>query len=218
MGEAKDLVGGCLHMEPMAGYMEACALLQKEYGNAYTVSSAYVDKVLTWPSIRHDDSTALRKLGLFLVRCNKAMRNITNMDVLNHLPNLQTIVTKLPGYLQNKWRDHASRLRRNEQRVANFNDLTCFVESASESANDSVFGKFALNKCTQSGLPSGRGPSKGAHDNKAKSSITQGVQLNHKRPPNLCLTKDCATIATNLMTLTIVLISTNCPSMITDLI
>ena len=170
VGEAKDLVGGCLHMEPMAGYMEARALLQKEYGNAYTVSSAYVDKVLTWPNIRHDDSTALRKLGLFLVRCNKAMRNITNMDVLNHLPNLQTIVTKLPGYLQNKWRDHASRLRRNEQRVANFNDLTCFVESASESANDPVFGKFALNKCTQSGLPSGRAPSKGTHDNKAKSS------------------------------------------------
>ena len=67
VGEAKDLVGGCLHMEPMAGYMEARALLQKEYGNAYAVSSAYVDKVLTWPNIRHDDSTALRKLGLFLV-------------------------------------------------------------------------------------------------------------------------------------------------------
>jgi hypothetical protein len=39
-GEAKDLIAGCLHMDPTKGYMEARTLLQKEYGDPFKISTA----------------------------------------------------------------------------------------------------------------------------------------------------------------------------------
>ena len=143
-GEPKDIIGGCLYMEPSMGYLEARSLLHKEYGDPYKVSMAYVNKVLSWNNIKHDDCQSLKTFSIFLTRCLKAMQNISHMSVLNHLSNMVAIVQKLPTYLQNQWRDKANRIRQ-EHRLVNFNDLTNFVVTASESANDPVFGKVALN-------------------------------------------------------------------------
>jgi hypothetical protein len=152
-GEAKEIMGGCLHMDPNLGYVEARTILNKEYGDPYKISIAYVDKVLSWPMIKQDDNVGLKRFGIFLIRCLKAMQNLPNMDVLNHLPNLQVIVSKLPTYIQNKWRDHANRIRHVEHRMVIFNDITHFVQTAYESANDPVFSRTALNKLTQPSVP-----------------------------------------------------------------
>ena len=101
-GEAKDLIGGCLFMDPINGYHEARKLLEKEYGDPFKISTAYINKVLTWPIIKQEDSLGLKRLALFLVKCESAMSSIFHMSVLNHAPNMQAIVQKLPFYLQNK--------------------------------------------------------------------------------------------------------------------
>ena len=72
------------------------------------------------------------------------------LDVLDHAPNLQTIVSKLPFALQNKWRDHAVKTKRCNTRAANFEDLTLFMERIAESANDPVYGKEALQRNDES--------------------------------------------------------------------
>ena len=41
-GEPKELVSGCLHIEPDEGYQEARKLLEKEYGDTYKISTAYM--------------------------------------------------------------------------------------------------------------------------------------------------------------------------------
>ena len=41
-GEPKDLIGGCLHLEPSVGYKEARRLLDKEYGDPCKVSNAFI--------------------------------------------------------------------------------------------------------------------------------------------------------------------------------
>ena len=87
-GEPKELIGGCLYMDPDRGYPEARQLLHREYGEPYKVSTAYVSKVLSWPTIKHDDSVGLRKLCFFLIKCNNAMSNMSHMTVLNHSPNM----------------------------------------------------------------------------------------------------------------------------------
>ena len=147
-GEAKDIISGCLHMDPMSGYNEARRILEKEYGDSYKISSAYINRVTSWTCIKHDDAIALRKFAIFLKKCLTAMQSISDLSILNHLPNLQVIVAKLPAYLQNKWRDQANRIKTKEGRKPQFLDLTSFIESASESANDPVFGKTALWKVT----------------------------------------------------------------------
>ena len=38
-GDAKDLIEGCLYMNPQQGYNEARKLLQKEYGDPFKIST-----------------------------------------------------------------------------------------------------------------------------------------------------------------------------------
>ena len=64
-GEPADLIQGCLHMDPGAGYTEARRLLQKEYGDPYKISTAYLDKILHWTSIKYDDNQGLKRLSIF---------------------------------------------------------------------------------------------------------------------------------------------------------
>ena len=64
-GPSQDLIGGCMFMDPTEGYQAARQLLKEEYGDPYKVSMAYVKKLLSWPTIRHDDSPGLKVTGLF---------------------------------------------------------------------------------------------------------------------------------------------------------
>ena len=157
-GEPADLIQGCLHMDPEAGYTEARRLLQKEYGDPYKISTAYLNKIIHWPPVRYDDNQALKRLSIFLTKCNIAMKSISYMRVLDHAPNMQSVVSKLPANLQAKWRDQVLKKKRREDGVACFSDLAEFVEYASESANDPVFGKEALSKSKEDVKPKEREP------------------------------------------------------------
>ena len=145
-GEPKDLIGGCMFMND--GYPEARQLLHQEYGDPYKISAAYVNKALEWPAVRSEDNHGLRSMSYFLTKCYSAMQSISHMSVLNHAPNMQALVQKLPVYLQNKWRDSASRIRKQtvNHQSASFKDLVDFIVCAAESANDPIYGKEALGK------------------------------------------------------------------------
>ena len=145
-GEPRDLIGGCLHMTPDDGYAEAWTLLNAEYGDTYKISMAYLKMVMEWNPIPHDDSAALKHFSFFLIKCLHAMRSVSHMVVLNHPPNMQTVVLKLPTYLQHKWRDQVIRLKQQEQQRPQFSDIVSFVRNAAESANDPIYGKDALSK------------------------------------------------------------------------
>ena len=142
-GEPRELIGGCLHMDPSEGYEEARRLLEKEYGDPFKVSMAYVNKALKWSPIQPDDAPALKRLSLFLIKCKNAMMSVSHMNQLNHPTNMQTIAKKLPTHLQARWRDRAVKLKE-KGTIASFKDLAEFVTSAAESANDPVFGVQAL--------------------------------------------------------------------------
>ena len=145
VGDSKELIESCLYMDPIKGYNRAKELLDKEYGDPYKVSVSYVNKVVSWPVIKPDDCQGLRKFSLFLLKCVNAMDNITYLSVLEHPPNMQKIVQKLPLYLQDKWREKVVNMRVSYRRIASFHDLTAFIQLASESANDPIFSRQALS-------------------------------------------------------------------------
>ena len=60
-GEVRELVRSCHFMAPNAGFVQAKRLLQKRYGDQYRIASAYVEKALNWPEIKHNDATALHR-------------------------------------------------------------------------------------------------------------------------------------------------------------
>ena len=129
-GCAKELIQGCIFMDVNHGCTEARHLLHMECGDPFKVATAYIQKANNWPNLKADDSQGLRTLSHFLTKCTNAMQNITHMNVLNHPMNMQTIVLKLPLYLQNKWRDTVGRLRnRSLDRSVTFHDLSQFVKN-----------------------------------------------------------------------------------------
>ena len=141
LGDAKDLISGCLDINPDEGYLEARNLLEKEYGDPYKIGMVYLQKIQKWDALKADDCIGLKRFSVFLSKCKTAMNSISYLNVLNHPPNMLTIVQKLPMYLQNKWRERASKMRMERSQVMQFTDLAAFVSLAAETANDPVYGR-----------------------------------------------------------------------------
>ena len=166
-GEPKELIEGCLLMNPDDGYREARRILEKEYGDPFKVSRAYINKAIRWQPVKHDDAAALKKFSVFLIKCKNAMNSIDHMAVLNHAPNLQSLVSKLPTSLQNKWREKVLKMRKANQ-SATFKQLAEYVEAAAEAANDPVFGREAMQK-VDDGSKSSKAKELGCRDKTPRS-------------------------------------------------
>ncbi|XP_071088920.1 uncharacterized protein [Haliotis cracherodii] len=177
-GEPKDLIAGCLYMSQFDGYTEARELLDKEYGDPYKVSMSYINQVLLWPDIKYDDSQKLKKFSVFLTKCLHAMKNITHMSVLNHAPNLQAIVHKLPSHLQNRWRDRVTKCHIISSRSMEFKDLVEFIDFAAKSANEPVFGKEAMQHREQLSTSSQGKTTKGRQSSSKSRSTAFATSVN----------------------------------------
>ena len=66
----------CLLIEPDEGYKEARRLLQKECGDPYKVSTAYMKRLTEWPILKYDDGPALKSFYIFISKCHRAMKTI----------------------------------------------------------------------------------------------------------------------------------------------
>ena len=53
-GTQKELVRSCVHMSPVAGYMEARRKLDMRYGDPFLLAQSYLKELDTWPAIRAD--------------------------------------------------------------------------------------------------------------------------------------------------------------------
>jgi len=180
-GELKDLIKGCLHLERHSGYLEAKRLLKETYGDPYKISNAYLKKINQWPCIRPRDEVALDRFSTFLSQCRSAMSILTFLSILDHPQNLQSVVTKLPFTLQDRWRRAA-----NKKRVArgaipspSFADFVNFVNAEAGIATDPVFSQEALRRLEgssdrpdRSGKGKGFGKSKTSGDHNRTSQQT----------------------------------------------
>lgn len=95
-GQPRELVRSCQHMASKQGYLKAKALLKEHFGNEVKISSAYMDKVLSWKSMRPEDSKALQDYLLFLRACCNAMEDVRYMKELTLATNMQIVLSKLP--------------------------------------------------------------------------------------------------------------------------
>ena len=116
-------------------------------------------------------------------------------------------------HLRSRWRDRVVKLKE-KGRIADFKDITEFVESAAESANDPIYGSQALNKSEQKHKASSiRDSTKRTQlPNQRSSSLATNVNV----PPAsvslrklnvVTLTQEAVYYVTSLMTWTTVMTS-----------
>ncbi|KAK0152298.1 hypothetical protein N1851_006347 [Merluccius polli] len=86
------------------GYRKAKSLLQEHFGNEHQIATAYMEKALSWSSIKPDDTKALQVYTLFLRGCSTAMKDVHYMHELDMPANMLVIIKKLPYQLRDKWR------------------------------------------------------------------------------------------------------------------
>ena len=141
-GHAKGLVRSCQHIESSRGYVKAKALLKEHYGNEQKVAAAYMERALSWPTIKTEDVKALQEYGLFLRGCCNALEDVQYLSDLDTPTNMVEIIKKLPYKLRDRWRCDACDLQERYNRRARFVDIANFVEKQVKILTDPVFGNI----------------------------------------------------------------------------
>ncbi|KAL2083621.1 hypothetical protein ACEWY4_021394 [Coilia grayii] len=139
-GQARDLVRSCQHMGGDQGYHTAKRLLHEHFGNAYKMSTAYIEKVLNWPNIKPEDPKALSEFALYLRGCCNVMSNLDYMNELNVASNLKAIVMKLPYKLRDRWRTSVQEKLDEHNRMLSFTELVQFIEKQAKICSNPIFG------------------------------------------------------------------------------
>lgn len=139
-GKAQELAKSCqLIDDTKRAYIKARKLLDKHFGNDYRISCAYINKALSWPTIKNEDVKALQDFALFLRSCCNAMENVEYMGELDTISNMKNIVLKLPYKWRERWRVEACKIQEQNIRVR-MKDLVNFIEKQATIVSDPVFG------------------------------------------------------------------------------
>jgi len=139
-GQPKVLVQSCQHLDPEVCYVEAKKLLKEQFGDEFQIAAAYMEKALSWPSLRTEDAQGLHAYSLFLRACSNIIDNISYMQELNMPSNMRTVVMKLPFKLRERWRERACEIMELNQGRAKFSHIVDFIKRQAKMASDPVFG------------------------------------------------------------------------------
>ncbi|XP_071964267.1 uncharacterized protein [Antedon mediterranea] len=107
-GEPKALVANYLLLQTEEAYVQAKNELKRRYGHPSVVATALITKLNEWPKISAKDNTALRKFSDFICEVAAAKMTISDLGVLDYPQENMKLVSKLPYYLENKWRSIVS--------------------------------------------------------------------------------------------------------------
>lgn len=142
IGEPKDMIQQCLHMDPDQGYAEAKRLLKEHFGNDYQISVAHINKVLSWPTIMPGDGEALQAFALFLISCYNAMMSTDQNDKMDTPTNIWAIINKLPYRLRDEWRTFSSEFQLIKKQRPKFKDVVQYIDLKAKVTLQSAFGGF----------------------------------------------------------------------------
>jgi hypothetical protein len=110
-GDAYESVQSLLLIPSDDSYHEAMALIEKRFGNSYTIACAFKSKIENWPKVTSRDSHGLRKFADFLKQCEVAARSNSSLRVLDDDIQNRLMLSKLPDWLVSRWSREVHRVR-----------------------------------------------------------------------------------------------------------
>jgi hypothetical protein len=137
-GPAKEAVEGFLLLSSDTAYSKAMELLEKRYGNSFTVAGAFRDKLDSWPKIAPRDGPGLQKFADYLYQCTVAMQANASLSVLNDERENKRLLSKLPDWLVSRWGRIVVNSRQTQGIFPEFEKFAKFIAGEAEIANDPV--------------------------------------------------------------------------------
>jgi len=136
-GKPKQVVEHYLLIGTEDAYQRARSVLQERYGNCNVVSTAFINKLENWPKIGPKDASALREFSDMLDEVLAAKNTIPGLSVMDYAKENLKLLSKLPYYLETKWRDEIKQWRHThgEASYPTFLTFADLIRKAAEKAN-----------------------------------------------------------------------------------
>ena len=133
-------------MESEDAYATAKQVLEERYGNPFTISKAFRQKLDQWPKISPKDSLGLRDFSDFLRSCEAAIPCIKGLDVLNDCQENQKILAKLPDWLTTQWNRKVAETEEARGVFPTFSEFVRFVTKEAKIACNPITLLHALRE------------------------------------------------------------------------
>ena len=144
-GEAKEVVNGFMLLDGEDTYQKAKEMLAKQFGDPFTIATAFRRKLNEWKQIVPNDAIGLRKYADFLVQCATAMKKVSGLNVLNDIQENHKMVSKLPKWLSTRWARVVYKSKEEKKGFPAFSEFVDFLVIESNIACDPVNVKFNRN-------------------------------------------------------------------------
>ena len=120
-------------------------LLERQYGNPFKLLAYYRNEIKRMTKIKLGDESAFRRLFNFLIKC-QSLQYSNNQNPLDTTDVIYMILSKIPGFLQDKWNRHVHKIRKNHARETGLLHLTNFIEGEMTIVNDPLFSREAVGQ------------------------------------------------------------------------
>ncbi|XP_041480432.1 uncharacterized protein LOC121427921 [Lytechinus variegatus] len=135
-GSAREAVSGFFLLRSEKAYEQAREILEKRFGNPFTISEAFRSKLDSWPRIGNRDSKGLQKLSDFLQQCLQASSEIKDLEILNDIREMSKICMKLPDWIVHRWNRTVAKVKKDNGRYPSFREFVSFLSEETDIAND----------------------------------------------------------------------------------
>jgi len=144
-GKARAVIESCVCMPADVGYKRARVLLKERFGNDFTITQAWVQRIIDRPQISSRDCNELQMFADDLRSCRDTLQAMGYVGEVSTQHVMVKLVSKLPLHLRSRWLKDVQTKADKEFRAPDIHDLVSFVENAASEANHPVYGSLVAN-------------------------------------------------------------------------
>ncbi|KAG1653031.1 Pro-Pol polyprotein [Nymphon striatum] len=137
-GKVKDAIRSCSIIGGDAGYEQAKMILQKRFGNKHLIAESLISNLKAGKLASKKEE--IQSLADDLNSCVTILSQLNLSHEINTSCTILSITSRLPRYVQTKWRSEALNHKRDTDSYPDIHDLLNFVKKIAEEVNDPVYG------------------------------------------------------------------------------
>ena len=145
-GPAKQAVGDLYFELSESSYNSALEILQKRFGEDYTIAETLKEKLDNWPNVKDKDYSSLMNFADYLKQCEVMSRKIQGLAILNDPSQIKKLLQKLPVALAISW---GSRVLAHQNATGKYPEFCTFVSFLQEKTDTLFNAHLKQNQKTQ---------------------------------------------------------------------
>ncbi|KAG1669999.1 hypothetical protein GQR58_017185 [Nymphon striatum] len=146
-GVAKEAIRGCQLIGGDTGYQQARSILQERFGNKYLVTERVMQDLKCSKPVR--TPFEIQSLADKLRNASLILNKLNTEPEINSQSSLIQILSRMPQFVQIKWKTLALENKRSKGVYPNFEDFVKFVADIAEEMNDPVYGQLDSRRYPQ---------------------------------------------------------------------